>query len=159
MGRAEEFYRYSGFKRKISLSFMLVASSKEELLPMYRKLNFLASSLAPSYSENGYMRGNLSKITVGDYLHEQPGFIDNISISIPDSSPWEINLGLDSEPLPDLRQLPHHLKVKMNFVPIHEFRPEIMKLETETEIGNEYGKQRFIALKNSTNGTKGSWDT
>ena len=170
MGRAEEFYRYSGFKRKINLSFMLAASSKEELLPMYKKLNFLASSLAPSYSENGYMRGNLSKITVGDYLHEQPGFIDNISVTIPDNSPWEVNLGLDGEPLSDLRQLPHHLKVKMNFVPIHEFRPEIMKL---TELKNptdftgdnlkikepRYGKQRFISLKNSTDGTKGSWGT
>lgn len=170
MGRAEEFYRYSGFKRKISLSFMLVASSKEELLPMYRKLNFLASSLAPSYSENGYMRGNLSKITVGDYLHEQPGFIDNINVTIPDNSPWEINLGLDGEPLPDLRQLPHHLKVKMNFVPIHEFRPEIMKIDFErrnvagvildkkgVDDGVVYGNQRFIALKNSTNGTEKSW--
>ncbi len=172
MGRAEEFYRYSGFKRKINLSFMLAASSKEELLPMYRKLNFLASSLAPSYSENGYMRGNLSKITVGDYLHEQPGFIDNINISIPDSSPWEINLGLNGEPLEDLRQLPHHLKVKMNFVPIHEFRPEIMEIDFEKRNrdgvildkpglndGVIYGNQRFIALKDSTNGINGSWET
>ena len=170
MGRGEKFWRYGGFKRNISLGFTLAASSKEELMPMYKKLNFLASSLAPSYSEKGYMRGNLSKLTVGNYLYEQPGIIENLDISISDDSPWEINLGLDGESMQDMRQLPHMLEVKMKFTPIHEFRPEIMQLGnlsqgagdfTSTNLSSKdpsYGQQRFISLKDETNGWDGSYE-
>ena len=170
MGRGEKFWRYGGFKRNISLGFTLAASSKEELMPMYKKLNFLASSLAPSYSEKGYMRGNLSKLTVGNYLYEQPGIIENLDISISDDSPWEINLGLDGESMQDMRQLPHMLEVKMKFTPIHEFRPEIMQLGnlsqgagdfTSTNLSSKdpsYGQQRFISLKDETNRWNGSYE-
>ena len=170
MGRAEKFYRYGGFKRSINLGFTLAASSKEELMPMYKKLNFLASSLAPSYSEAGYMRGNIAKITVGNYLYEQPGVIESLDITMPDDSPWEINLGLDGEPMEDMRQLPQMLEVKMKFSPIHEFRPEIMKLsglQNATDFTSDnvldkdpsYGQQRFISLKDQTNGWGGSYDS
>jgi hypothetical protein len=170
MGRAEKFYRYGGFKRSISLGFTLAASSKEELMPMYKKLNFLASSLAPSYSEAGYMRGNIAKITVGNYLYEQPGVIESLDITMPDDSPWEINLGLDGESMEDMRQLPQMLEVKMKFSPIHEFRPEIMKLSGVSQGATDftsinfpdkdpsYGQQRFISLKDQTNGWDGSYD-
>jgi hypothetical protein len=62
MGRGENFYRYNGFDRKVSLSWTVVAQSKAELIPMYQKLNYLASVCAPDYSDLGYMRGNLSRI-------------------------------------------------------------------------------------------------
>jgi len=145
VGRAENFYRYSGFKRNIGIGFTLAASSKDELIPMYKKLNFLASSLAPSYSDNGYMMGNLTQITVGDYLFEQTGFISSIDINMSDNSPWEINLGLDGKPIPDMRQLPMMLTVKMKFTPIQNFRPEIATIDNNI--------RRYISLENSTNGT------
>jgi hypothetical protein len=149
VGRAEPFYRYSGFKRSLNVDFTLAASSKQELIPMYKKLNFLASSLAPSYSQNGYMMGNLVQVTVGDYLHEQVGFIDLLSISIPENSPYEINLGLDGKPIADMRQLPMILTVKMKFTPIHQFRPEIATIEDPL--------QRYIALENSENGVDNTY--
>lgn len=144
VGRAEPFYRYSGFKRSINVDFTLAASSRQELIPMYKKLNFLASSLAPSYSDNGYMMGNLVQVTVGDYLYEQVGFIDSLSISAPDNSPYEVNIGLDGNPIPDMRQLPMILTVKMKFQPIQQFRPEIFN--------NENPIQRYIALENKDYG-------
>lgn len=146
VGRAESFYRYSGFKRSINLGFTLAASSKEELLPMYKKLNFLVSSLSPTYSPNGYMMGNLAELTVGDYLHEQTGFIDSIAVSIPENSPYEINIGLDGKPMKDMRQLPMYLTVKMKFTPLHKFRPEIATIED----GND---KRYIALENKEDGS------
>ena len=171
MGRAEKFYRYGGFTRDIDLAFTIAASSKEELMPMYKKLNFLASTLAPSYSSNGYMRGNIAKLTVGDYLIEQPGVITSLNVSIPDDSPWEINLGLDGEPMEDMRQLPHRLDIQLRFIPIHEFRPETTSLNNLPDINTTtinnivennqnivYGKQRFVSLKNQENGWKGSYD-
>jgi len=60
LGRGENFYNYNGITRQMSLSWTVFASSKEELTPMYTKLNYLASTLAPDYSPAGYMRGNLA---------------------------------------------------------------------------------------------------
>ena len=32
------------------------------------------------------------KLTLGGYLHEQPGFITSLSYTIPDTSTWEIGI-------------------------------------------------------------------
>ena len=64
MGRGEKFYRYQGFDRQISLNWTVAAQSKQELIPMYQKLNYLASANAPDYSPVGYMGGNLISLTI-----------------------------------------------------------------------------------------------
>jgi hypothetical protein len=170
MGRAENFYKYDSFKRDISIAFTVAAQSKQELLPIYKKLNYLASSLAPSYSDNGFIRGNLSKITLGNWLFEQPGFISSVDLSIPDDSPWEINLPLDGKTDEQVKQVPHMVKVKIKFTPIHTFRPEINKFDktsnkpvysqeeanafTQESILSKdptYGPQRYISLLDSEN--------
>ena len=159
MGRGENFYRYNGFSRTINLSWTVAAQSKQELIPMYQKLNFLASSLAPDYSANGYMRGNLATLTVGGYLHEQPGIIKSINYSVPQESPWEIgidnigvgsvNNGIDGK----VNQLPHMIKVTgFQFVPIHTFVPKLQKNEylmDESGAGalELFGKEKYISLK------------
>jgi len=142
MGRGEKFYRYTGFKRDISISFIVAAFTKEELLPIYKKLNYLASSIAPYYSEAGYMSGNLHRITLGNWLNEQAGFISSVDLSIPEESPWEVNLSGSN----DVQQLPHMVEVKLKFTPIHRFRPEILKNPTENNetLGIQYyfGKRK-----------------
>ena len=137
MGRAEKLYKYGGFDRDVSVSFTVVAQSKEELIPMYKKLNFLASSLAPTYtSKGGYMAGNLSQMTIGGYLYEQPGFIESVDYDIPQESPWEIGIpagdqaaSIGNEQFEDssLKEMPHRIEVSLKFTPIHKFRPSINK--------------------------------
>jgi hypothetical protein len=144
MGRGENFYRYNGFTRNINLSWTVAAQSKEELIPMYQKLNFLASSLTPDFSAKGYMRGNLAVITVGGYLFDQPGIINSINYSVPQESPWEIGIN-DEEDNPKLgteygydtkvKELPHIIKVTgFSFTPIHKFVPKLQK----NTYGNTY---------------------
>jgi hypothetical protein len=155
MGRAEKFYKYGGFNRKISMAFTIVAQSREEITAMYDKLNFLASSLAPEYLDSttsGYMAGNIAYITLGGYLDDQPGVITSLTYDIPEESPWEI--GIDDNGLPitgsDVRQMPHMIKVTgINFIPIHKFRPE--KQTFKEDGGNlesvrllDTGKQRYL---------------
>jgi hypothetical protein len=163
MGRGENFYRYNGFTRAINLSWTVAAQSKEELIPMYQKLNFLASSLSPDFSANGYMRGNLAVLTVGGYLFEQPGIINSINYSVPTESPWEIgisdNAGFDHS----VKELPHMIKVTgFSFTPIHTFVPGLQKNTYEGFYGSKdgsgldniisgFGKERFIALSRDTN--------
>jgi hypothetical protein len=129
MGRAEKFYKYGSFDRKISMAFTVAAQSKQELTAMYDRLNFLASSLAPEYLDSytsGYMAGNIAYITLGGYISEQPGLITSLTYDIPEDSPWEIGIGPDGQQLPltDVRQLPHIIKVTLNFTPLHKFRVE-----------------------------------
>ena len=144
VGRADSLHNYESFKRDISLSFTVVAQSKAELTPMYRKLNYLASILAPSYSKSGFMRGNMVKLTLGGYLYEQPGFITSLNYAIPDTSTWEIGIdgkgGSDSS----VKELPHMIKVSgFNFTPIHTFLPEIVDNISDAP------DQRYIALATS----------
>lgn len=152
-GRGEKLYNYSGFDRTISLSFTVAAQSKQELIPMYKKLNYLASQLAPDYSPAGYMRGPLVQLTLGGYLYEQVGFITNLTYDVPNDATWEIGIGTDGESDSTVKELPHRITVSgFNFTPIHNFRPGKQGLEFGGDgFANVYGKERYIALSNGVN--------
>ena len=123
VGRGEEFYNYEGFARTISLTFTVYAQSKAELIPMFSKLNYLASTLAPDYTKAGFMRGNISQLTLGGYLYEQPGFIKSLTYDIPPESTWEIGIDSNGDYDSSVKELPLMINVSMNFQPIHTFTP------------------------------------
>lgn len=152
LGRGEQFYNYDGFTRNVSLSWTVAAQSKNELIPMYKKLNYLASSLTPSYSSKGFMRGNLAQLTIGGYLYEQPGIITGFNYDISEDSPWEIGIGTDKLEDSSVKELPHIIRVNgFNFIPIQKFIPQIQQLSFaggDTGLTTEYGEQRYIALSN-----------
>jgi len=173
VGRAEPFYRYEGFERSINMSWTVAAQSKEELIPMYQKLNYLASVSAPDYSNYGYMRGNLITLTVGGWLHEQVGFIEGINYTVPQESPWEIAIpdgegdGVTPEGIktdPSVKEMPMIIQVTgFKFTPIQSFLPQIQQ---NTFIGakeyngasladdqqgsfiSAFGRERYIQLSN-----------
>tara|TARA_R110000823_G_scaffold19681_1_gene60768 strand:- start:32 stop:1915 length:1884 start_codon:yes stop_codon:yes gene_type:complete len=170
VGRGEELYRYGGFSRSISLSWTVVAQSKQELIPMYQKLNYLASTMAPDYSTKGYMRGNLVSLTIGGWLFEQVGFIEGISYDIPDDSPWEIAIGdgVDNSGSfndSSVKEMPHRIEVSgFKFTPIQSFVPATQQNTYAGQDPNNpnqavyegvdgnfvqsYGKERYIMLSN-----------
>ena len=158
MGRGEKMYKYSGFDRNISMGWTVAAQSKEELIPMYQKLNYLASSLTPDYSDIGYMRGNLVTLTVGGYLYEQTGIITGLNYSIPENSPWEIAINDVGEADNSVKELSHIIKVTgFNFIPIHNFVPKIQK---RTGIdGDTFGNERYIALAKGTGPNSNNYQT
>ena len=140
VGRGDKFYNYTGFTRDINLSFTVYAQSKAELIPMYRKLNYLASSLAPDYSEGGFMRGNLTRLTVGGYLYNQLGIIKSITYDISNESTWEIGIDDKGNDDSSVKELPHMIKVtSFTFTPIQEFIPRIAT-------PGEQQNTRYIAL-------------
>jgi hypothetical protein len=149
VGRGENFYNYTGFDRKVSLSFTVAAQSKAELAPMYRKLNFLASNLAPDYSEYGYMRGPLVTLTVGGYFYNQPGFITGLTYEMSEETPWEIGINDNGGFDDSVKELTHVIKVSsFAFTPIHTFP---VRKQTNNYGGTggkvtEYGRERYIAL-------------
>jgi hypothetical protein len=162
MGRGENFYKYNGFDRKISLGWTVAAQSKGELIPMYHKLNYLASTLAPDYSEIGYMRGNLATLTVGGYLYEQPGIITSINYTVPQESPWEISIDTGGGSDENVKELPHIIRVTgFNFIPIHEFVPRAQQnlYDNYTNKPIRYGEERYIALSNGDDKNDNNYDT
>jgi uncharacterized membrane protein YgcG len=126
IGRGEDFYNYTGFTRKVSLSWTVAAQSKTELMPMYRRLNWLASTVTPDYSSaGGYMRGNIATLTVGDYFKGQYGIITGFTFEMNgENDTWEIAIDENGNPDTSVAQLPHIIKVKsFEFIPIHNFVP------------------------------------
>jgi hypothetical protein len=168
IGRGEKFYTYNNFDRTINMSWTVVAQSKDELIPMYQKLNFLASNLMPDYNNQGYMRGALVRLTVGGYLYSQPGFITSLTYDIPQEATYEIGINDVGESDPSVKELPHMIKVStFTFTPIHNFVPRkqintyggdnrlvatLVDKETKKETSyyaknvTTFGDQRFIAL-------------
>lgn len=125
VGRGEKFYNYTGFSRDISFSFKVHPQSRAEMRSIYQKLNLLAASLAPDY-RNGYMKGNLIRLTIGDYLYIVPGFITALTYNIPEEAAWEIALN-SPEGGSDLGLLetPKYFDVNVSFTAIHDFAPQL----------------------------------
>lgn len=127
VGRGESFYAYDGFGETITFSFTIAASSRAEMKPLYQKLNYLISTLAPDYSSAGLMRGNIAELTIGDFVLYQPGVITSLDMTIDEDSNWEIALqepesqpnGVDA----DMHELPQLIKCNMTFIPIYNFLP------------------------------------
>jgi hypothetical protein len=129
VGRAENFYKYAGFSRDVSLSFTIYAHSRVEMNALYNKLNRLVGVTAPTYSDNGYMLGNFIKLTVGDYFNSVPGIINSIDLKPSFDAGWDINRYEDGSPIPTtdtlyyVGQVPRMIDVSMTFTPIHTFTP------------------------------------
>ena len=110
-GRGDKFYVYDGFTRKMSVTFKVAALSRQEMEPMYQKLNYLMSNLMPDYS-GVLMRGPLMRMTIGNWIDGQLCKLDSLSYKPSTDSPWEI--GLNDEEL----ILPHVIEVSLGFTPI-----------------------------------------
>jgi hypothetical protein len=134
-GRGENFYTYQGFDRQVSFTFQVAAQSKQEMRPLYNKLNYLLSTLTPDYNSAGFMRGNITKLTIGELFHRTPGILTSLNLTVDDNTPWEIafkegqaaNLAagvLENEDT-TMVEAPHIISVSATFIPILTSLPQI----------------------------------
>lgn len=123
VGRGENFYTYQGFDRSIGFSFRIAAGSKDELRPIYNRLNTLVSQVYPDYSPSTkIMRAPLVRVTIGDYIYRMPGFLESVNIAVDNGSPWDID---------DPTQLPQVLDVSISFKPIMSELPRRASFTSE----------------------------
>jgi hypothetical protein len=134
MGRGENFYTYQGFSREVGFTFIVAAQAVQEMEKMYQKLNYLASTLLPDYSSEGFMRGTIHQLTIGEYFYRTPGIITSMNITVEDNYPWEIKMkqpelreqnndvGISGDQLQ--MEVPQILKIQMNFKPIMNKLPK-----------------------------------
>lgn len=125
IGRADSFYTYEGFERSMNIGFKIAAQSREEMRPLYRKAATLASVTTPTYGQGGrFMRGSIAKVTVGDYIYEQPGIIESVQYTWQKNYPWEIAFQSPEGEPDDTHIVPHLLDVTLSFKLIHDFLPQ-----------------------------------
>ena len=124
-GRGEEFYTYNSFKRSLNFSFKIAATSRHEMMPLYRKLNFLVANTAPDYGNTGRMRTPFTRLTVGAMWDRIPGVINSVNIKWQKDYPWEISISSPEGNLDKtMNVLPHVMDVSVQFTPVHNFLPE-----------------------------------
>jgi hypothetical protein len=117
----------------MSLSFTVYAHSRAEMVPLYNKLNYLAGSTAPDYSDEGYLRGNFTYITVGDYISNMPSIIKSVSLKPSFDAGWDINRKMDGTPfsstdgINNVGQVPRLIETTISFTPLHNFTPQFKK--------------------------------
>ena len=166
MGRGENFYTYQGFTREVGFTFIVAAQSVQEMEKLYQKVNYLASTLHPDYNNNGFMRGNLHRLTIGEYFYRTPGIITSMNITVEDNYPWEIkmkqpelsgSLGTTGNPANDDRgqmEVPQMLKIQMNFKPIRDQLPKRGLKEPiiiSEKIANNYLARQNFNFNNNNN--------
>ena len=145
-GRAENFYTYNGFDRKINFSFKIAAQSRHEMVPIFRKLNYLVSQTAPDYSDTR-MRGNFCRLCIGSMIDRTPGFFTAINLKWQKNYPWDIAIShLEmNEDADGMNVMPHVLDVSCQFTPIHNFIPK--KSVTDSPFILPHENNRRIPLK------------
>ena len=120
IGRADPNYHYSGFSRDVSLSFDIYATDRDEVKPIYRKLNALAGYTAPTYNPKSIvMEAPWMRLTIGDLYHQQPVVLTSLSYTFAVDAPWEINLENDT----DMMQVPLKIGVQCSFNMVSDYLP------------------------------------
>lgn len=98
VGRADEIYSYTGFNRTLSFSFKVVVNSIVELIPIWKRINYLVGSVKPSrYTEkvhsdnytNKFITPPMFQLTIGDLFVSQPIIINAVNVTIPENAAWE----------------------------------------------------------------------
>jgi hypothetical protein len=123
VGRADPNYHYTAFSRDLSMDFVIYATDRDELKPIYRKLNALAGYTTPDYISGNTigLTGPWMRITVGDLFNQVPVVISSLSYTFGDNeSPWEINIEED----PENMQVPFKIQVSISFSVVSDWLPQ-----------------------------------
>jgi hypothetical protein len=92
LGRADKLYHYKGFTRTLQFEFKTVAHSIKELLPMWKRINYLLGLTRPSrYTNNlnGFIVPPMVQLTLGDFYKNHNVVIRSFNLTIPDDASWE----------------------------------------------------------------------
>jgi len=122
IGRADPSYNYAGYSRDINLDFTVYATDRDELKPIWRKLNALAGYTAPEYDGSSIaLKGPYLRLTVGDLYYQQPLIINSLYFTLQDSeTTWETNIEEDAENM----EVPKQIQVSIGGTLITDYLPQ-----------------------------------
>ena len=156
IGRPDDVYVYKGTSRSVSFSMKVAAFTRWEMIPMWERINYLVGLNYGSYVDtkaygdgqyyqnNPGMSSPICKITIGDYLTEQTGYIKDFNISVPPDYPWDTIVDDGGKNV--IGELPQVVDINMGFQIIPQ------------QIPDSYGKHFGKVGTNDTIGESGlSW--
>ena len=169
VGRADTFYKYSGFTRTFNITFVVPALSRADMIGNYQKLNALTWATMPDYKvegdDFGYMKGNFIKLIIGDYFKGVPAVITSLTYSPIMEMGFDINRYSAQDEIENTQnvegtsiprddkslfvgQLPKGIRVQAQINIIHDFTPQRGK----TFIGWSEGgnNERYIINEDGT---------
>jgi len=122
IGRGDPNYQYQGFSRDLNVDFTVYATDRDEVKPIWRKLNALAGYTAPEYTDDNLgLVGPWMRITIGDLFNQQPAILKSVSYTLIDgNTTWENNIEKD----PQMMQTPHKIEVNLTITPITDWLPQ-----------------------------------
>lgn len=103
VGRPERFVTYKGMTRNLTFSMYLVAFSENEVDTIWTRANMLNKLVYPITSRGGFMTPPLVRLTIGNMIVDQPGYVESIDMRFA-NIPWDID-----------RELPMAIKLNMNY--------------------------------------------
>jgi hypothetical protein len=122
IGRADSNFHYTAYSRDIQLSFVIYATDRDEMKPIWRKLNALAGYTAPTYNANSIsLEAPWIRFTIGDLYFQQPAIIQSLTYTLHDTdTTWEINIEKDEA----MMQVPKKVDVNMTLTLITNELPQ-----------------------------------
>ena len=93
LGRPDKLKYYKGFTRSVSFNFTVNAHSIKELMPMWRRINYLTGLTRPANYTNeaagGFMISPMVQLTLGDFYKNHNVTINSCNVTIPEDASWE----------------------------------------------------------------------
>lgn len=92
LGNPFNNYTYSGIERSVQFNFKVYSLNAEEHKVGWDKLNFLTGLVYPQgYYDSTALAPPFIKFTLGDLFRHKDGFIESLSYTYDDSTPWNIS--------------------------------------------------------------------
>ena len=108
-----------GTDRNISFDFKVYPKSKQELITLWDKLNFLVGLTYPTIRRGGFTNGFRQiapyiEMTMGNMFRNTPGYLSSLTLTADETSTWETDDGF---------QLPKFIQASAEFVYIGNYVP------------------------------------
>src|SRR5210317_462505 len=125
IGRPDNVHLYNGAARNVNFEFRVAAFTKQEIPLIQEKMNALIGLGWPTFKkilstdDEERIIAPYIYLTIGDMFNNTPGYFNNITITADESTPWEIDDGL---------QIPHYFTVSLDFVHVGKYLPNTLGL-------------------------------
>lgn len=92
IGNPFSFYTYSSIERQVTFNFTTFSMNAQEHKVMWDKLNFLQSLVYPQgYYPTTAVKAPLLELTLGSMYKNKVSFIESLTFSVEDNTPWQIS--------------------------------------------------------------------
>jgi hypothetical protein len=94
IGRPIGVANYKGVGRSIGFNFEVYPKTKQEFPVLLEKVNYLVGLCYPHLDKYYRQTGPMIRLTLGDIVQKQLGYISACTVTFPEASPWETDPGL-----------------------------------------------------------------